>query len=315
MSDKSITQSLYTADPTIAPIAGESFSYLKSDLNGALWIRPIATLAGGAGIQTSRDPDNDGIDPAVEDIVAFDVAAFNYIWDATNSVWDRERRFQAADNMPTPEARQVLSYLFGYDGTNWDMLRTIVDNADNNAPDVTGLLAVVSRLQAFNGTNWDRLKAAANNTDAHGSITGLLQVASTLYAYNGATFDRVRSMASDSDTISTSTLGLIASLAHSMVFNGTNWQRDYKSANFNANTNSNVGVASASILAASITRKSLLIQNHDTTNSIYINFGAAATTSDLEIIPGGNYEPLIVPTDEIFAIADAVATTYTIVSA
>lgn len=88
-----------------------------------------------------------------------------------------------------------------------------------------------------------------------------------------------------------------------------------KHTKLNANTNSNVGTSSASILAQDIHRKYLLIQNHDDTDSIYINFDVTATTSDLEIPPGGNYEPLIVPTNEIFAIADAAATTFTITSA
>lgn len=315
MSDQSRPQVLYTADPTSAPADGEYFGDIKADLDGIVWIRPIATIT--LGPQTSRDANSDGIDPATANIVAFDVAAFNYIWDATNLRWDRERRYQAADNMPTPEARQVLSYLFGFDGADWDMLRTGAGDANGVAAETLGLLKILARLTAQNAAGtYDRLLTLVDNADAEGpDVTGLLGVVSRLQGWNGSDYDRLKAFASDSDAIGTNTLGLLGALAHSMIFNGTNWQRDYKTANFNANTNSNVGTSSTSILAGSITRKYLLIQNHDDTDSIYINFGAAATTSGLEIIPGGNYEPLVVPTDEIFAIADAAATTYTIASA
>lgn len=153
MPDKDLPQILHTADPTAAPVDGEAFGEMKGDENGILWIRPIATLVLGA--QTSRDPDNDGIDPAVEDIVAFDVACFNYIWDETNSVWDRERRFAVADNMADPEARQVLSFLMGFDGATWDKLRTGAGDADGVTPETLGLLKILARNTIFNETNYD----------------------------------------------------------------------------------------------------------------------------------------------------------------
>ena len=58
-----------------------------------------------------------------------------------------------------------------------------------------------------------------------------------------------------------------------------------------ANTNVTVTTASSLILAASATRKYLLIQNKDASGNIYINFGAAATVvNGLQIGPLGSYE-------------------------
>ncbi|MDN3921507.1 hypothetical protein [Roseateles violae] len=72
-----------------------------------------------------------------------------------------------------------------------------------------------------------------------------------------------------------------------------------------ANTAKTVTNASAQLLAASGTRAYLLIQNKDSTGSIWINFGAAATQANgIRIGPGGNYEPAVVPTGAIYAIGD-----------
>lgn len=73
--------------------------------------------------------------------------------------------------------------------------------------------------------------------------------------------------------------------------------------------------ASGSLLAANPGRQYLLIQNQHATASIYLKFGAAATTAGIKIPPGGNYEPSpAVPTQEIFAIGDTASnTTITVV--
>ena len=75
MPDITVIHLLYTADPTSAPAVSESFNYLKADPNGALWIRPIASLGAGFGVQTSRMPDSDAL--VATDIVSFDVSSFN----------------------------------------------------------------------------------------------------------------------------------------------------------------------------------------------------------------------------------------------
>lgn len=74
-----------------------------------------------------------------------------------------------------------------------------------------------------------------------------------------------------------------------------------------ANTARTVTSASAQLLAASSTRRYLLIQNKDATGSIYLNFGAAAATvaNGLRIGPGGWWEwDSSIPTTAIQAIGD-----------
>jgi hypothetical protein len=350
MSDQTFPQILYTVDPTAPPVAGEYYDTFKADPNGALWIRPI-TL----GLpQTADHPDADGLDPAA--IWAFDVRAFNYIWDPVAGQWDREQRYTPADDMPDIEARTVLSFNFGHDdaGNNWDRLR--VGGADTDAGiaanETTGILKVLARLYglndasgaferlrsadtnsdgqptvaagaletlarltAFNGLTWDRLVNVVDNADAQGYLMHLLATMARLEAFNGATFDRLRTTVDNSDAVAAGVVGLLGTMARGLVWNGADFMRDWKSADFNAVTSSSVGAASASILAASDTRRYLLIQNTHATQTLYINFGAAASATTLAIIAGGNYEPLVVPTDEIFAYGSGAATTYVIVSA
>ena len=59
-----------------------------------------------------------------------------------------------------------------------------------------------------------------------------------------------------------------------------------------ANTAKTVTNASAQLIAANAARQYLLIQNKDTSGSIYINFGAGAATvaNGAQIGPGGAYE-------------------------
>lgn len=52
-----------------------------------------------------------------------------------------------------------------------------------------------------------------------------------------------------------------------------------------ANTQKTVTNASASLVAANLTREYLLIQNKDASGNIYINFGAAATIANGVLIP------------------------------
>lgn len=69
-----------------------------------------------------------------------------------------------------------------------------------------------------------------------------------------------------------------------------------------------VGVASAQLLAANPSRQSLMIQNRDTINSIYIRFGAAAATAanGIQIGPTGYFEQTgAVDTQAIQAIGGA----------
>lgn len=50
-------------------------------------------------------------------------------------------------------------------------------------------------------------------------------------------------------------------------------------------------------------RNYLVIQNNGATD-VFINFGNKATTGNIRIIAGGNYEPLIAPTNSIYLVSN-----------
>lgn len=60
-----------------------------------------------------------------------------------------------ADNIDPADifAEDTNAYLYAFDGTNFDRLRSIIDG-DASAP--VGLLGVINRPQNFNGTDYDR---------------------------------------------------------------------------------------------------------------------------------------------------------------
>lgn len=66
---------------------------------------------------------------------------------------------------------------------------------------------------------------------------------------------------------------------------------------------SNINDSSSTVLNANSRRNYLIVQNNGA-NNIYINFGRKADVNNLKIIPGGNYEPTIVPTNSISLITD-----------
>ncbi len=77
-----------------------------------------------------------------------------------------------------------------------------------------------------------------------------------------------------------------------------------QSGGFN-NTNPAVTNVSGSLLGVNSGRQYLLIQNKDLTGNIWIVFGAGATQAlGVKIPPGGNYEPPVATTQQIFAIGD-----------
>lgn len=93
----------------------------------------------------------------------------------------------------TPLWLGVLSRLTGFDGTEFDRLRTLLDSANGQATGVKGLLGMIARLQAFNGTTFDRVRTLIDSADAEASgVVGLLGAVARLQAFNGTTFDRVR---------------------------------------------------------------------------------------------------------------------------
>ena len=176
MSDQIIPIAVYTADPTAAPITGEYFDSLKADPNGALWIRPIATLGAGVGVQTSRNPDTDTIASAT--IVAFDVASFMY----------------------------------GYSGLNWDRVRTTSDHADAIAPIIEGVLRVASHGKCINSFgNWDRNRSdsiANDNLAAWGN--GVPITNAVLRGYNSITYDRITVTDETTDVVLPTAVGTLS---------------------------------------------------------------------------------------------------------
>lgn len=164
-----------------------------------------------------------------------------------------------------------FTHVFNDTTGKWDRLRADGDDADGIAPQANGLIKTVARLTGFNGATWDRILALGNDFD------NMIEVAS----------------------------GFLATLNFNMIWNGADWSRDYKSAPFNAVVNVTALSASSSIiLTGDKNRKYILIQNTDDTNDMVINFGTAATETNGVIIKAKNsYEPLIVPTTDIQAIA------------
>jgi hypothetical protein len=70
-----------------------------------------------------------------------------------------------------------------------------------------------------------------------------------------------------------------------------------------------VGVASAQILAANASRGAFSFQNRSASSNVYLAFGTAATAAAGWMVgPGQSWEPPAVPTQAVFAIADAAAT-------
>lgn len=63
-----------------------------------------------------------------------------------------------------------------------------------------------------------------------------------------------------------------------------------------------LSTTSTKILDAKTSRNYLLIQNNDASISVYLKFAAAHGVGEKFIVipPGGNYEPLTVPTDAIY---------------
>lgn len=176
MSDQIIPIAVYTADPTAAPVTGEFFDSLKCDPNGALWIRPIATLGAGVGVQTSRNPDTDTIASAT--IIAFDVASFMY----------------------------------GYSGANWDRVRTTSDNIDAVTEIDEGVLRTAAHTKCINELNhWDRNRSAGIANDTLAAWGGGIPIVnSVLRGYNGVTFERITITDETTDVVTPTAVGTLS---------------------------------------------------------------------------------------------------------
>ena len=64
----------------------------------------------------------------------------------------------------------------------------------------------------------------------------------------------------------------------------------------------NVGDSSTTVLNSNSRRNYLIVQNNGATD-VFINFGNKANIGNLKIIPGGNYEPIVIPTNSIHLVS------------
>lgn len=71
---------------------------------------------------------------------------------------------------------------------------------------------------------------------------------------------------------------------------------------------------SAQVTFTSAPTQFFLIQNTAASGTLYVNFGAAATTSSLALAPGVAYETPVVPTNSVNVLGSA-SVTYVILSA
>lgn len=70
-----------------------------------------------------------------------------------------------------------------------------------------------------------------------------------------------------------------------------------------------IGTGSTLVLAASATRQAFAIQNRSASSNIYVGFGGAPTASSGWMVgPGVSWEPPVISTQAIYAIADVAAT-------
>jgi len=93
----------------------------------------------------------------------------------------------------TTGALAVENYPMIFNGTTFDRVRSIPDNADAQASKILGLAGVVARLQGWNGATWDRVITEGNNADGDAlKAAGILAAQAYQYGFNGATFERLR---------------------------------------------------------------------------------------------------------------------------
>jgi len=74
----------------------------------------------------------------------------------------------------------------------------------------------------------------------------------------------------------------------------------------------NVQTESAQALSENSNRNYLVIQNNSGA-TVFVNFNAKANDAHIKIIPGGNYEPEVVPLDSVHLIASVADSSVAIV--
>lgn len=120
----------------------------------------------------------------------------------------------------------TAAFMLGFDGTAWDQIRALSDDADAQTAAGLGALLSLARLEGFNGSAWDRIRALADNADAQ-TVAGLgaLLSLARLEGFNGATWDRIRALADDADAQTAAGLGALLTLARTQAWNGSAWDR------------------------------------------------------------------------------------------
>ena len=116
--------------------------------------------------------------------------------------------------------------LSGFNGTTWDRLRALGDDADGVASASLGRLLALARLSAFNGSTYDRLLSEGNDRDAIANTTlGNLQTLGFQHVYNGATWDRATLLTDASDAVATDTSFGQGGIVRATGFNGSTYDR------------------------------------------------------------------------------------------
>lgn len=201
--------------------------FIAGDRQGILWVRPVYVVNGLKQAQTARDGNADNITPT--DITAIDVASFLYGFDGTD--WDRLRTIvDNADNLVAgnPGHLGVMAKLLGFDGTTYDRLQSGGNASDAQATTASGVLKILSHLLGWNGTTWDRIASTGNNASAVPNVTtGVLQVNAHLMGSNtaGTNWSKILNLGSSADAQSAFSSSLLGSISHSMLFNGATWDR------------------------------------------------------------------------------------------
>ena len=116
--------------------------------------------------------------------------------------------------------------LSGFNGTTWDRLRALGDDADGVASASLGRLLALARLSGYNGATWDRLLSEGNDRDAIANTTlGNLQTLGFQHVYNGASWDRATLLTDASDAVSTDTSFGQGGVSRLTGFNGSTYDR------------------------------------------------------------------------------------------
>lgn len=166
---------------------GTNWDKVKGDTTNGLWVNIKNTTAAPGNITGTKTP-ADGYTNPTDAINSWSLSGlFN------GTTWDRWLSTTHGDNITTTKGANVAAILYGWDGTNYDRIEVVGDNADAIATSITGHLETVTHNTGFNGTAWDRYRSIGNNSDGASAISlGVYPSASFSYMFNGTSFDRMR---------------------------------------------------------------------------------------------------------------------------